>query len=180
MKKIAIFLIGVLCLTSCGNSSSSRYNSESSSFDHSESSYDEDEGDVDDEEQSSQQVVCPMCGGTGVFEYMPGDVMAPRQTCSGCNGNKFVTPEQARQITEAMNQVNSAIGGNPVGNQGGGGKSVSQLESELRKAYELLSGMEADRDMCTSVTLRPQYDRMIVEQKQRIADLEAQLRNASY
>ena len=61
MKKNTIFLIGVLCLTSCGNSSSSRYNSESSSFDRSESSFDEDEGDGDDEEQSSQQVVWSPC-----------------------------------------------------------------------------------------------------------------------
>ena len=41
-------------------------------------------------------------------------------------------------------------------------------------------GMEYDREMCTSVTLRPQYDRMISEQKQRITELERQLSEASY
>lgn len=63
---------------------------------------------------------------------------------------------------------------------GSGGKSVSDLQYELKKAYETLEGMVYDRDMCTSVTLRPQYDRMIIEQKQRIAELEQQLSEASY
>ena len=54
------------------------------------------------------------------------------------------------------------------------------IQYELKKAYETLEGMEYDREMCTSVTLRPQYDRMIIEQKQRIAELERQLSEASY
>lgn len=108
--------------------------------------YTEESADYVDDSESGQQVQCPMCGGTGVFEFMPGDVMAPKQTCTGC----------------------------------GGGKSVSDLQYELKKAYETLEGMEYDREMCTSVTLRPQYDRMISEQKQRIAELERQLSEASY
>lgn len=55
-----------------------------------------------------------------------------------------------------------------------------ELQYELKKAYESFEGMVYDRDMCASVTLRPQYDHMIIEQKQRIAELERQLSEASY
>ena len=135
--------------------------------------YTEESADYVDESESSQQVQCPMCGGTGVFDFMPGDVMAPKQTCTGCGGNGIVTAETAQQIMEAKRQADVMMGG------GGGGKSVSDLQYELKKAYETLEGMVYDRDMCTSVTLRPQYDRMIIEQKQRIAELERQLSEAS-
>lgn len=141
--------------------------------------YTEESADYVDESESSQQVQCPMCGGTGVFELMPGDVMDPKQTCTGCGGNGIVTAETAQQIMEMKGQVDAMMGGGSSSN-GGGGKSVSDIQYELKKAYETLEGMEYDREMCTSVTLRPQYDRMIIEQKQRIAELERQLSEASY
>ena len=136
--------------------------------------YTEESADYVDESESSQQVQCPMCGGTGVFDFMPGDVMAPKQTCTGCGGNGIVTAETAQQIMEAKRQADVMMGG------GGEEKSVSELQYELKKAYESFEGMVYDRDMCTSVTLRPQYDRMIIEEKQRIAELERQLSEASY
>ncbi|MDY3074242.1 MAG: hypothetical protein SOW57_06325, partial [Prevotella sp.] len=55
-----------------------------------------------------------------------------------------------------------------------------KLELELKKACETLAGMEYNRDMCSSVTLRAQYDRMIAEQKQRIEELRTQYYKASY
>lgn len=120
-----------------------------------------------------------MCGETGVFELMPGDVMAPKQTCTGCGGNGIVTAETAQQIMEAKRQVEDMMGGGGSSYGGGERKSFSDLQYELKKAYETLEGMEYDREMCTSVTLRPQYDRMIIEQKQRIAELERQLSESS-
>ena len=141
--------------------------------------YTEESADYIDESERAQQVQCPMCGGTGVFDFMPGDVMAPKQTCTGCGGNGIVTAETAQQIMEMKGQVDAMMGGGSSSN-GGGGKSVSDIQYELKKAYETLEGMEYDREMCTSVTLRPQYDRMIIEQKQRIAELERQLSEASY
>ena len=141
--------------------------------------YKEESADYADDSESLQQVLCPMCGGTGVFDFMSGDVMAPKQTCTGCGGNGIVTAETAQQIMEMKGQVDAMMGGGSSSN-GGGGKSVSDIQYELKKAYETLEGMEYDRDMCTSVTLRPQYDRMISEQKQRIAELERQLSEASY
>lgn len=136
--------------------------------------YKEESADYADDSESLQQVLCPMCGGTGVFDFMSGDVMAPKQTCTGCGGNGIVTAETAQQIMEAKRQADVMMGG------GGEEKSVSELQYELKKAYESLEGMVYDRDMCTSVTLRPQYDYMIIEQKQRIAELERQLSEASY
>mgnify|MGYP003463788891 FL=1 len=136
--------------------------------------YKEECADYADDSESLQQVLCPMCGGTGVFDFMSGDVMAPKQTCTGCGGNGIVTAETAQQIMEAKRQADVMMGG------GGEEKSVSELQYELKKAYESLEGMVYDRDMCTSVTLRPQYDHMIIEQKQRIAELERQLSEASY
>ena len=61
------------------------------------------------------------------------------------------------------------------------GKFVRRKESaemELRKAYELLQSMEYDYENCTSGVLRAQYSNMIAEQKQRIAQLEQELRYA--
>lgn len=173
MKKYIIVALGILACVSCNNSTpNNRYmpnqNDEQESTDY------------DGNQESAQQVQCPMCGGTGVFELMPGDVMAPKQTCTGCGGNGIVTAETAQQIMEMKGQVDAMMGGGSSSNGGGGGKSVSDLQYELKKAYETLEGMEYDREMCTSVTLRPQYDRMIIEQKQRIAELERQIREASY
>lgn len=172
MKKYIIVLLGIIGCVSCNDSSQSRRYMPSQG-------YTEESADYVDESESSQQVQCPMCGGTGVFELMPGDVMAPKQTCTGCGGNGIVTAETAQQIMEMKGQVDAMMGGGSSSN-GGGGKSVSDIQYELKKAYETLEGMEYDRDMCTSVTLRPQYDRMISEQKQRIAELERQLSVASY
>ena len=167
MKKYIIVLLGIIGCVSCNDSSQSRRYMPSQG-------YTEESADYVDESESSQQVQCPMCGGTGVFDFMPGDVMAPKQTCTGCGGNGIVTAETAQQIMEAKRQADVMMGG------GGEEKSVSELQYELKKAYESLEGMVYDRDMCTSVTLRPQYDRMIIEQKQRIAELERQLSEASY
>ena len=172
MKKYIIVLLGIIGCVSCNDSSQSRRYMPSQG-------YTEESADYVDESESSQQVQCPMCGGTGVFDFMPGDVMAPKQTCTGCGGNGIVTAETAQQIMEMKGQVDAMMGGGSSSN-GGGGKSVSDIQYELKKAYETLEGMEYDRDMCTSVTLRPQYDRMISEQKQRIAELERQLSEASY
>lgn len=172
MKKYIIVLLGIIGCVSCNDSSQSRRYMPSQG-------YTEESADYVDESESSQQVQCPMCGGTGVFEFMSGDVMAPKQTCTGCGGNGIVTAETAQQIMEMKGQVDAMMGGGSSSN-GGGGKSVSDIQYELKKAYETLEGMEYDREMCTSVTLRPQYDRMIIEQKQRIAELERQLSEASY
>lgn len=172
MKKYITVLLGIIGCVSCNYSSQSRRYMPSQG-------YTEESADYVDESESAQQVQCPMCGGTGVFELMPGDVMAPKQTCTGCDGNGIVTAETAQQIMEMKGQVDAMMGGGSSSN-GGGGKSVSDLQYELKKAYETLEGMEYDREMCTSVTLRPQYDRMIIEQKQRIAELERQLSEASY
>lgn len=173
MKKFIFVVLGILACISCNNSSpSNRYLPEQNNG--------EESTDYEDTPESSQQVQCPLCGGTGVFEYMPGDVMAPKQTCPGCGGRKVVSAETAQQIIEAKNQADAFMGGNESSYGNGGGKSISDLQYELNKAYEILEGMENDRDMCSSVTLRPQYDRMIIEQKQRIANLEQQLRDASY
>lgn len=172
MKKYIIVLLGIIGCVSCNDSSQSRRYMPSQG-------YTEESADYVDESESSQQVQCPMCGGTGVFELMPGDVMAPKQTCTGCGGNGIVTAETAQQIMEMKGQVDAMMGGGSSSN-GGRGKSVSDIQCELKKAYETLEGMEYDREMCTSVTLRSQYDRMIIEQKQRIAELERQLSEASY
>ena len=173
MKKYIIVVLGILACVSCNNSTPSNH--------YMPNQNDEQEAtDYDGNQESAQQVQCPMCGGTGVFELMPGDVMAPKQTCTGCGGNGIVTAETAQQIMEMKGQVDAMMGGGGSSYGGGGGKSVSDLQYELKKAYETLEGMVYDRDMCTSVTLRPQYDRMISEQKQRIAELERQLSEASY
>lgn len=173
MKKYIIVLLGIIGCVSCNDSSKIRRYMPSQSYTDESVNY-------ADDSENSQQVQCPMCGGTDVFDFMPGDVMAPKQTCTGCGGNGIVTTETAQQIMETKRQAGAMMGGGNSSYGGSGGKSVSDLQYELKKAYETLEGMVYDRDMCTSVTLRPQYDRMIIEQKQRIAELERQLSEASY
>lgn len=173
MKKIIIVVMGFIGCVSCNDSSQSHHYMPNQD-------YTEESADYSDDSESSQQVQCPMCGGTGVFDLMPGDVMAPKQACTGCGGNGIVSVETAQQIIEAKRQLDAMMGGGGSSYESRGGKSVSDLQYELKEAYETLEGMEYDRDLCSSVTLRPQYDHMIIEQKQRIAELEQQLREASY
>ena len=100
MKKILFLVAIVLGLYACENSSSSSsgssYNSTSSYSDDEESS--EEESESGTQASATQMVRCPMCGGTGIYEFMPDDVVAPRETCIGCNGSGTVTPEVAREL----------------------------------------------------------------------------------
>ena len=113
MKKILFLVAIALGLYACGNSSSS---SSGSSYD-STSSYTDDEESSEEESESgtqasaTQMVRCPMCGGTGIYEFMPGDVVAPRVTCSGCNGSGAVTPEVAQELVNGKAQVDAMMGG---------------------------------------------------------------------
>ena len=71
--------------------------------------------------QGGQMYRCPMCNGTGIFEYMPGDVMAPRERCTGCNGTGAVDAATAQSIMEMQQRVNSTFGGGTSGGGYGGG-----------------------------------------------------------
>ena len=178
MKTISyVFLLGSVFLISCGNSSKSG-SYENNPFGEYTSSESEDVG---YEELETQMVTCPMCNGTGVFDFMPGDVMAPKQTCGACNGNGVCDVNTAQQVMQAKAQVDAMIGGGGSAGGysfGGGGRDAYQIECELNKAYELLEGMQRDYENCTSGVIRAQYPRMIADQKERIRQLEAELRNA--
>jgi len=179
MKKILFLIAIVLGLYAYDTFSSSDSDGSYSSGNTEESSGD---GAGSGTQASATQMVrCPMCGGTGIYEFMPGDVVAPRVTCSGCSGSGAVTPEVAQKLVNGKAQVDAMMGGGGSSyGTGGSGKSAAQLELELKKACETLAGMEYNRDMCSSVTLRAQYDRMIAEQKQRIEELRTQYYKASY
>lgn len=154
---------------SCGNSSSRRFQYDSGS---------ENSITADDEQQ---MYICPMCGGTGVFDYMSGDVMASREVCQGCGGNKVVTAEQARVIMKAKEQAEAVMNSGTVGgsyNSEGGGRSAYEIEMELQEAYELLEDMEYNYENCTGTVTASQYPIMIATQKARISQLEAELMNA--
>lgn len=178
MKTISyVFLFGSVFLISCGNSPKSG-SYENNSFGEYSSSESEDAG---YKEQEAQMVTCPMCNGTGIFDFMPGDMMAPKQTCGACNGNGVCDVNTAQQVMQAKAQVDAMMGGggNAGGNNSGGsGRDAYQIEYELNKAYELLEGMQRDYENCTSGVIRAQYPRMIADQKERIRQLEAELRNA--
>lgn len=102
---------------------------------------------------------------------MPGDVMAPRETCSCCGGTGQATAEAAQQYAEMV----QATTGGYAPSSGTNSRSAYQIEADLRKAYEMLADLERQRDNCTSVTLKPQYTQMIIEQRDRISQLEAEL-----
>ena len=179
MKKLIDILLIVIALCSCDNTSSNSNYSFENSDTQNENEYVDEYDDENDSGESSQMVVCPMCGGSGVIEFMPGDVMAPKETCQGCGGYGQVTVAQAKQIEVAINQMNDVMNSNDEYSGGENTERSSyQIEMELKKAYELLQGMEYDYENCTSVVLRAQYSNMIAEQKQRIYQLEQELRYA--
>ena len=164
MKKLFYAVLGIclFSLASCDDGSSTTNNTFAKRI-------------LEEEHHQSQMVTCPMCGGSGVFSLMPGDVMAPQQTCSGCGGSGQCDAQTAQEIMEAQAQIS---GGQamPVGT--GGGRSAAQIEYELKKAYELLNDMQRDYEMTESVVARSQYPPMIADMQQRIQQLEAELRNA--
>lgn len=174
--QITIALVVLVLTTACGNSS------KSSSYENNpfgESTYSETE--EDDYEQEAQAVTCPMCNGTGIFDFMPGDMMAPKQTCGSCNGSGMCDANTAQQVRQAQAQIDAMTGGGGSAggySSSGSGRDAYQIEYELNKAYELLEGMQQDYENCTSGVIRAQYPRMIADQKERIRQLEAELRNA--
>lgn len=178
MKTISyVFLLGSVFLISCGNSSKNG-SYENNPFEEYTSSESEDVG---YEEQEAQMVTCPMCNGTGVFDFMPGDMMAPKQTCGACNGSGMCDANTAQQVRQAQAQIDAMMrGGGSVDGykSGGSGRDAYQIEYELNKAYELLESMEEGYANSDGVVVRSQYPRMIADQKERIRQLEAELRNA--
>lgn len=178
MKTIScVFLLGSVFLISCGNSSKSG-SYENNSFGEYSSSESEGAG---YEEQEAQMVTCPMCNGTGIFDFMPGDMMAPKQTCGACNGNGVCDVNTAQQVIQAKAQVDAMMGGGGSAgdySSGGSRRDAYQIEYELNKAYELLESMEEGYANSDGVVVRSQYPRMIADQKERIRQLEAELRNA--
>lgn len=179
MKSILSFfaVLGLTLLTACGNSSKSNSYENNPFGDYSISGSKEDNYC----EEEAQLVACPMCNGTGIFDFMPGDVMAPKQTCGACNGNGVCDVNTAQQVMQAKAQVDAMMGGSGSAggySSGGSGRAAYQIEYELNKAYELLEGMQHDYENCSSGVIRAQYPRMIAEQKERIRQLEAELRNA--
>lgn len=173
--QLSIALVTLVLMTSCENSSK-RSSYESNPF--SENTYSETE--EDDYEQEVQMVTCPMCNGTGIFDFMPGDMMAPKQTCGACNGSGECDANTAQQVKQAQEQIDAMMGGGNAGgySSGGSGRDAYQIEYELNKAYELLESMEEAYANSDGVVVRSQYPRMIAEQKERIRQLEAELRNA--
>ena len=173
----SLSFLALVSMTACGNSTKSG-SYENNPFGEYSSSESEDAG---YEEQEVQMVTCPMCNGTGVFDFMPGDVMAPKQTCGACNGNGVCDVNTAQQVRQAQAQIDAMMGGGGSDDgysSGGSGRDAYQIEYELNKAYELLESMEEGYANSDGVVVRSQYPRMIADQKERIRQLEAELRNA--
>lgn len=178
MKSIQPFsaILVLTLLTACGNSSKSN-SYENNSFGEYSTLESEEEN---YREERGQLVTCPMCNGTGVFDFMPGDVMAPKQTCGACNGSGVCDVYTAQQVMQAKVQVDAMMGGSEGSKEDVSGGSVCDeylIEYELNKAYELLESMEEAYANSDGVVVRSQYPRMITEQKARIRQLEAKLKN---
>lgn len=63
--------------------------------------------------RGKEMVFCPMCNGTGVFDFMPGDIMAPKSKCSNCNGTGMCTQEAAQNTLRMKQDVDRMIGPSP-------------------------------------------------------------------
>ena len=129
------------------------------------------------QESAVQLVVCPMCNGTGTFEFMPGDILAPRETCRTCKDRGICDVNSAQQTMQAKAMVDVMMGNNGSSNMRRG-RNASQIENDLSKANELLEDMNRQYSNTDGVVARSQYPRMIANQKERIRQLEAELRGA--
>ena len=92
--------------------------------------------------------------------------MAPKVKCEACNGTGQCDAETAGQLQQMFNVTNTVK------------RSVNEIEYDLQKAYDLLESMKNDYNNCSSGVLKAQYPSRIEQQKARIAQLEAELRNA--
>lgn len=130
--------------------------------------------------QNTQFVQCPMCSGTGIFDYMPGDIMAPKVKCEACNGTGQCDEATAAQIQQMYNDINAMMNSGGYDYCGGYSscRNAYEIEYDLQKAYDLLESMQEEYNNCSSGVIRAQYPYMIAEQRSRIAQLEAELRNA--
>lgn len=175
---IVLVIVALGMLSSCGSSSNRDAENSSNQY-NSTGKY----GNESHKKNQRQQIVqCPMCGGTGIFDYMPGDVFAPKVECPSCQGHGVCDIKRAQEAIQAKAQAEALMGG---GGYGGGydgnyssGRSAYEIEYGLRKAYDLLQSMEEDYRNCTSGVIAAQYPSMIANQKERIRQLEAELRNA--
>ncbi len=173
---IAAFAGMAMIVASCGNSFRNDGDLPSNIFNPTPEYNDHSSG------QSTQMVSCPMCSGTGVFDYLPGDAFAPKEVCPACEGKGVCSTERAQEAIQAKAQAEAIMNGGY--NNGGGyyngggygsGRSAYEIENDLRKAYELLESMEEDYRNCSSGVIKEQYPQMIANQRERIAQLEAEL-----
>lgn len=97
---------------------------------------------------------------------------------------KFKMGEVVDKYGNIVNSTtNSNINNAPSNNYNNSqpyGRSRASIELDLKKAYELLSSMEANKARDKSAIDEIQYNRMIVNQKKRIEELKAELRNANH
>ena len=179
---IAIIIVGVFISQNSRSGlyddiSVSSYSSDDSYSDSYDDEVEADEPSAPVEEEKPQMVTCPACNGTGVFDFAPGDIMAPKQTCAGCNGTGVCSAETAEELIKVQQQVNGMMGGGS-GGSGRSGRSISQIQYDLNKAYDMLADLERNYANCDGIVASSQYPRMIAEQKERIRQLEEELRNA--
>ena len=61
---------------------------------------------------NSSEITCPMCYGSGVFEWLPGDIMAPIEACWICHGRgtcDMVTAQRYLGISPQSNGIRECV-----------------------------------------------------------------------
>ncbi|BCS85015.1 DnaJ_zf domain-containing protein [Prevotella herbatica] len=167
--KLALLSMLVLIIHSCKDSSKNSYNT---SNDIEEQELSEDTiADREEQPLAEKMVTCPGCNGKGVIELDPGSLMAPTVPCSACNGTGKVSESTANKIIQINQQFHQ---------QSQQRVNPAELEYELEKAKTMLDQLIEERENCSSVTLLPSYDNLIMKQKERIYELENQLNAIAY
>ena len=132
-------------------------------------------------EAEAELVTCPICNGLGYYQFSSDDIMAPTYQCCACNGSGKCNVETAQQAIQSQAQFEAIINGMGITNgceYCGNSRSASQIEYQLQKANELLESMEENYANCEGFVVSAQYPHMIAKQKERILELESELRNA--
>lgn len=80
-------------------------------------SCDSDSSSSTSETATTRVYTCPMCNGSGKFEFMPGDLLAPVVDCSTCTGTGVVDAKTYNDALEMQSQMGSCSPKVGSGNQ---------------------------------------------------------------
>lgn len=61
-----------------------------------------------------KMTICPRCKGQGIYEVMPGDLMAPREVCSLCSGTGVCSEKESNKYMRMKRDIDNFLNENII------------------------------------------------------------------